>query len=75
MYKNDIGINADEIFCLLADNGVVTIREIGELIHYSETFIFLALGWLAREDKIEFFEKDGRTLVALKGEFPEMYVG
>jgi hypothetical protein len=73
MYKNDIGINADEIFCLLADSGTMSIREIEESTHYSEVFIFLALGWLAREDKVRFSEKEDEMFVSLKDVFSEMY--
>jgi hypothetical protein len=70
---NDIGINAGDIFCLLADNGTVSIREIEELTHYNETFIFLALGWLAREDKVRFYEKEGGMFVSLKDCGSEIY--
>ena len=57
MYKNDVGINAGVIWHLLSENGAMSIREIGEHTNYKEVFIFLALGWLARENKILFFEK------------------
>jgi hypothetical protein len=65
MYMNNIGINAGDIFCLLADNGTVSIREIEELTHYKETFILLALGWLARENKVRFFEEHDEVYVEL----------
>ena len=59
MYKKDIGINSGVIWHLLSDKGALNIREIGEHTHYHEGFIHLALGWLSREYKIRFFDKEG----------------
>jgi hypothetical protein len=73
LYKNNIWKNAGDIFCLLADNGELNISEIGELTHYNEVSIFLALGWLAREDKIRFFEKAGEMFISLKNCCSEIY--
>ena len=74
MYKNDIGIDAGAIWHLLADKGAMSIREIGEHTNYREAFIMLALGWLARENKIRFFEKHEVLYVELNN-YPvsEMY--
>lgn len=66
MYKQDIGINAGVIWRLLSDKGALSIREIGEFTNYRESFLFLALGWLAREDKIWFYEKEGVLYVKLE---------
>ena len=73
MYKNDIGINAGVIWHLLSEKGELSIREIGELTNFQETFIYLALGWLSREDKIYFFEKNGVVYVVLNRIASEMY--
>jgi hypothetical protein len=73
MYKTDIGINAGVIWRLLSDKGALSIREIGEFTHYREMFLFLALGWLAREDKIRFYEKEGALYVKLEDAAPEWY--
>ena len=73
MYKHDIGINSGVIWHLLSDNGALSIREIGELTNYKEAFILLSLGWLARENKIRFFEKDGMVHVELIHNITEIY--
>jgi hypothetical protein len=73
MYKNDIGINAGVIWRLLSDKGALSIRELGELTNYRESFIYLSLGWLSREDKIRFLEKDGAVYVELTHSVTEMY--
>lgn len=73
MYENDIGINAGEIWRLLVNNGAMSIRDLNERTDYKEAFILLALGWLAREDKIRFFDKNGILHVELCHPVSEMY--
>ena len=59
MLKNDIGIYAGTIWQHLSERGFLTIRKIGELTGLKESLIFLALGWLLREDKIRLVDKNG----------------
>ena len=73
MYKNDICINAGNIWHLLSENGALSIREITEITKYQEEFLFMALGWLARENKVHFFEKNGALNVDLIHVMSEMY--
>ena len=73
MYKNDIGINSGVIWHLLSDKGALSIREIGEYTNYREAFILLSLGWLARENKIRFFEKNEMVYVELIHTISDMY--
>jgi len=74
MVKNDIGINAGVIWHLLADKGAVSIFGLRKHSDIKATDVFLALGWLAREDKIRFFEKEGEIYVELKNQFSEMFL-
>lgn len=62
MNKNDVGSNAGKIWHLLAERGNMSIRKIGEMTHCRESVIFLALGWLARENKIRFRSDGGDML-------------
>lgn len=71
--KNDVGLDAGKIWHLLSERGVLSIRKIGEVTHYRESFIFLALGWLARENKIRFFDKSGDLHVELNVPLSETY--
>jgi len=73
MYKSDVGINAGVIWHLLSEKRELSIMEIGELTNFREPFIYLALGWLLREDKICFFEKNGVGYVKLNMIASEMY--
>ena len=58
MLKNDIGINAGIIWQLLSDKGMLSIISIVEITRFEMSSILLALGWLAREDKIVFIDND-----------------
>ncbi|MDR0507352.1 MAG: winged helix-turn-helix domain-containing protein [Dysgonamonadaceae bacterium] len=73
MLENNIGINAGTIWCLLSRKNALSIREIGEYTNFRESFIYYALGWLARENKIRFFEKEGAVYVELTNSMPEIY--
>jgi hypothetical protein len=73
MYKTDIGINAGVIWRLLSEKGELSIREIGEYAHFNESFICYSLGWLAREEKIRFCEKEGMLYVKLEEAAHEWY--
>jgi hypothetical protein len=72
MLRNDIGINAGTIWYLLDEKGALSISEIAEYTNFREPFIFYALGWLARESKILFFERGDTMFVQLICR-PEIY--
>ncbi len=72
MLRNDIEVDALMIARLLSDSGTLTVRQIGEITGYREKMIILALGWLARENKIEFFEREETIYIKLKN-YSEMY--
>lgn len=73
MLTNDIGINAGTIWKLLSQRGNLTVREIGELTHYKDSLIMLALGWLSRESKIEFSTTNGELRIGLKQVVSDLY--
>ena len=62
MDKHSIGLNAGIIWRILSDNVQRTYDELKKESGLSERDLNAAIGWLAREDKIEFEplpEKDG----------------
>lgn len=74
MNKNDVGSNAGKIWRLLAEKGNMSIRKIGEITHCKESVIFLALGWLARENKVRFgSDSNGMLLVEINIPLTETY--
>jgi mannosyltransferase OCH1-like enzyme len=73
MNRNDIGMNARIIWQLLNEKGALPVSVIKVYTKCSSEYVFYAIGWLAREDKIFFFEKDGIGYVQLINRFSEMY--
>ncbi|WP_108822327.1 winged helix-turn-helix domain-containing protein [Dysgonomonas sp. Marseille-P4361] len=73
MITRDIRINANAIWNLLSEKGSITIREISELTNFKESLILLALGWLSRENKITFSDRDGVLEVSLKSVLTDIY--
>ncbi len=73
MLKKDIGIDAGTIWRHLSEKGILSVRQIGELTNYRDGLILMALGWLARENKIYFLEKNDALYVELVSSSPEMY--
>ena len=72
MLKHDIGLNAGNVYTLLSQRGRLSLRKIGELTKKSEYFIFLAMGWLLRENKIDVFEHNGELFFELKNARDEL---
>ena len=66
MLKNDIGINAGIIWKLLSEKGLLTIREIGEFTNFKDSMICYALGWLSRENKINFIMREDTIYITIK---------
>ena len=70
MDKHSIGLNAGIIWRILSDNVQRTYDELKKESGLSERDLNAAIGWLAREDKIEFEplpEKDGvAVLIKIK---------
>ncbi|MDH6533429.1 hypothetical protein D0T51_00345 [Parabacteroides sp. 52] len=65
MIKHEVGQFAGAIWQLLVEREQMSIRKIGEITSLRESRIFLALGWLAREGKIQFRNQDGILYVKL----------
>jgi len=66
MLKVEIGFTAGDIYNLLKKDGPKTIKEIVNEIKAGQTISVMAIGWLAREDKIEFYQEGKKRLIKLK---------
>ena len=73
MLKSDIGINAGVIWQLLSNESELSIRQIGELTGYNDKNIYMALGWLSRENKVSFIYKNEILYLGLNNFTSEMY--
>jgi len=65
MITNAIGTNAGNIWKLLDESKELSTKQIKVKLNITEKDLYLALGWLARETKLSFFENGKEMMVAL----------
>jgi len=61
-----IGETAGEIWRLLSAEGALSLSAIAQKVKRPETTVYMGIGWLAREDKLEFTKTNRGTSVSLK---------
>ena len=66
MNTNEIGGNAGRIWNLLDTNPEVTLHEMREKLGLSDPELYMAIGWLERENKLYQFEADDELVICLK---------
>ncbi len=57
---HEIGESAGELWRYLNEHPPTTLEQINKSLKLSESLFFMAIGWLAREDKLA-FEGEGKT--------------
>jgi len=62
----EVGEIAGKVWHLLNDEGPQTLAQIKKRVNGSGELVSLALGWLAREDKVEIQQEKKSYKVALK---------
>lgn len=72
MNKNEIGLNAGKIWLLLSNNEKWSYGSLKRKLGLKDKELGAALGWLAREDKIEIEEVEEEMYVFL---FVNVYIG
>lgn len=65
MNKNEIGLNAGKVWQLLSDYGKWSYGTLKSSSGLKDNELGAALGWLAREDKIEMYEDNDELYVSL----------
>jgi len=69
MMRDKIGVTAGNIWKILKNREEVNVSQLPKLLNEKSVIVYQGLGWLAREDKIEYQTKDMKTFVSLsKGE-------
>ena len=67
MLTEKAGVIAGQIWQALNKNGKMTQKELKKAVKLkADKDLFLGLGWLLREDKVETSESEGELLIALK---------
>ena len=64
--QETIGITAGQVWDYLSQNGPATIIKLKSHLEVSNTALCLALGWLAREEKIAFKRINHTFEISLK---------
>ncbi len=63
--KSEIGEAAGKIWDILNTKGKVTLQQIPRLLNESTLISYQAVGWLAREGKIEYHTENKKTYISL----------
>lgn len=63
--KDKIGETAGGIWKILKKKGEVNVAQLPRLLNEKSAVVYQGLGWLAREDKVEYQTKDAKTFVSL----------
>lgn len=66
MITHEIGINAGKIWNTLYDEGAQPVKNLIKKLKMTNQDFYMAIGWLAREEKLFHFEKDGIMTICLK---------
>jgi hypothetical protein len=64
--KGQVGETAGELWRLLASEGPLTLAQLRKKLDAKGEMLSYALGWLAREDKVEFVPEKKTFRVQLK---------
>lgn len=64
--RDQVGATAGEVWHLLNDEGPQTLAQIKKKLNGTGEIVSLALGWLAREDKVEIAQEKRSYRAQLK---------
>lgn len=63
--KEKIGLLAGKVWQILAKNGETSLPQLPKMLKEKEASVYQALGWLAREDKVNYRTEGTRTFVSV----------
>ena len=61
-----MGIDAGRLWSVLNEEGLKSPKELKKLIKMTDKELYAAIGWLAREGKLVFIEKEDDLFLSLK---------
>ena len=71
--KNKIGEMAAKVWKTLGEKENVELSRLPQILREKGEIVYQALGWLAREDKINYHTKERKTFVSLSHEEREIF--
>ena len=72
--KTTIGEMAGRVWKTLGEKEEVAVSKLPQILKEKGEIVYQALGWLAKEDKIEFRKKEGKTFVSLSDDEREIFM-
>ncbi len=67
MSEVTIGETAGSVWKALAEQGPVSIEELATRVGEDKDLVSMAIGWLARENKLNFEQQGGEVVLSLRG--------
>lgn len=64
--KEQVGLTAGQVWQLLNESGPLTMTQLKKKVNGESEYLNFALGWLAREDKIDMVQVKKNLRVQLK---------
>jgi len=64
---------AGRVWKTLGEKEEVTVSKLPQILKEKGEIVFQALGWLAKEGKLDFHKKEGKTIVSLSHEERETF--
>ena len=71
--KTKIGEMAGRVWKTLGEKEEVTVSKLPQILKEKGEIVYQALGWLAREGKVDFHKKEGKTFASLSQEQREIF--
>jgi hypothetical protein len=71
--KNKIGEISGKIWKILGEKEDVELSKLPQILKEKGEIVYQALGWLAREDKINYHSKERKTFVSLSYDEREIF--
>ena len=71
--KTKIDEMAGRVWETLGGKEQVAVSKLPQMLKEKGEIVYQAVGWLAREDKIDFRKKEGKTFVSLSNEERERF--
>ncbi len=71
--KHRIGETAGRIWRILGERENVDISKLPQILKEKGEIVYQGLGWLARENKIDFHRKEGKTFASLSHKEREVF--
>ncbi len=65
MSKEEVIETAGKTWRTLAEKGETSIADLAKILQQEEELVCQAIGWLAREDKINYNTRNNKTMVSL----------